>query len=286
MIHSAPTVAIGGLGGSGTRVLAATLQRFGIRIGERLNNPLDNLWFTVLFKRRKWCSEAPDQQQIDVSIRLFTQAMQEGLYGNVSTDELELLEMLKSDLPPAGSWKCGADSDDAQSLIDSREPDSPCAPWGWKEPNTHLFLENLNRQIPSLKYIHMVRNGLDMAYSGNHWQRSHWGHLFGLGKDDSEPAPVHQLRFWTVANRNALDFGSQHMKGRFLAICYESFCLEPQAHVEKIAKFLDMDPPRLEEDMVNPSTIGRWRNRDLSIFSKEDLAAAEAIQKRVCGQAF
>lgn len=46
----APT-AIGGLGGSGTRVFAALLQEAGIYIGDCLNEPLDNLWFTVLIKR-------------------------------------------------------------------------------------------------------------------------------------------------------------------------------------------------------------------------------------------
>jgi hypothetical protein len=45
-------LAIGGIGGSGTRIGAAFLQILGYYIGDDLNEPLDNLWLTLLFKRR------------------------------------------------------------------------------------------------------------------------------------------------------------------------------------------------------------------------------------------
>src|SRR5690348_1121191 len=45
-------VAIGGVGGSGTRVVASFLQMLGYFLGDDLNSELDNLWFTLLFKRR------------------------------------------------------------------------------------------------------------------------------------------------------------------------------------------------------------------------------------------
>lgn len=44
-------VAIGGVGGSGTRVFAEILRGFGFYIGDCLNGALDNLWFTLLCKR-------------------------------------------------------------------------------------------------------------------------------------------------------------------------------------------------------------------------------------------
>src|SRR5581483_5848515 len=47
---SAP-VAIGGLGGSGTRVVARLLQDLGFYLGADLNDYEDNLWFTLLMKR-------------------------------------------------------------------------------------------------------------------------------------------------------------------------------------------------------------------------------------------
>ena len=49
-IASGP-VAIGGVGGSGTRVIAAIVESLGFDPGANLNRPRDDLTFTVLFKR-------------------------------------------------------------------------------------------------------------------------------------------------------------------------------------------------------------------------------------------
>jgi len=44
-------VAIGGVGGSGTRLIAQCLKELGYFIGSDLNESNDNLLFTALFKR-------------------------------------------------------------------------------------------------------------------------------------------------------------------------------------------------------------------------------------------
>jgi hypothetical protein len=46
-----PLVSVGGVGGSGTRVIALILASLGLNIGNNLNEALDNLTFTLLFKR-------------------------------------------------------------------------------------------------------------------------------------------------------------------------------------------------------------------------------------------
>src|SRR5690625_2359751 len=45
-------VAIGALGGSGTRMIAQFLCDAGYYLGDDLNRANDNLWFTLLFRRR------------------------------------------------------------------------------------------------------------------------------------------------------------------------------------------------------------------------------------------
>src|SRR5664279_1349779 len=64
-IHQLDPAGIGGVGGSGTRVGAALLQMLGYYIGDDLNGPLDNLWFTLLFKHRSVLLEAePDFRRL------------------------------------------------------------------------------------------------------------------------------------------------------------------------------------------------------------------------------
>src|SRR5690606_34795743 len=69
----APPMVLGGVGGSGTRVVAAAAIAAGFHLGHDLNEPLDNLAFTLLFK---------DQAISDISasafadrVRLFADAM-------------------------------------------------------------------------------------------------------------------------------------------------------------------------------------------------------------------
>ena len=44
-------VAAGGVGGSGTRLVAELLRGLGLQMGSDLNVSLDTRWFTLLFKR-------------------------------------------------------------------------------------------------------------------------------------------------------------------------------------------------------------------------------------------
>jgi len=52
-IEDSPVI-VGGVGGSGTRVIAELLSNFGYYIGNDLNRSMDNLLYTFLFKRVEW----------------------------------------------------------------------------------------------------------------------------------------------------------------------------------------------------------------------------------------
>ena len=80
-------VAIGGVGGSGTRLVAEIVERFGFYLGGSLNNKHDNLWFTLLFQRPCWFEQFPSDEEIAPAIALFCKAMTTGLSGNISDDE-------------------------------------------------------------------------------------------------------------------------------------------------------------------------------------------------------
>ena len=49
-MNDQPLICVGGVGGSGTRVIAMILASLGLNIGNNLNEALDNLTFTLLFK--------------------------------------------------------------------------------------------------------------------------------------------------------------------------------------------------------------------------------------------
>jgi len=279
--HDSVPLAVGGLGGSGTRVFASLLMQGGVDIGTCLNAALDNRWFTVLFKREDWTRLGAAVDEVDVAIDLFCRAMKVGLAGNVSDGEEELIRSLGALLPPTGNWRTGARTSDAIDLLGSTGREAPGSRWGWKEPNTHLFLPRLAQALPTLRYIHVVRDPLDMAFSGNRWQLRHWGQLFGVA-DDGSPEPVRQTRYWIEANRRALEVGQESMSGRFLAVSYEEFCRHPEELAPRLLRFCGLDEDAtLPVESISPSTIGRSSQHDLSIFSGADLERAQQISQAV-----
>src|SRR3990167_6840991 len=87
---AAPPLAIGGVGGSGTRVVAAAAIALGFDLGSDLNPPLDNLAFTLLFKDPGIASL--DEEALDQRVRLLLAASAPG--GRLVPGDLELLDAL------------------------------------------------------------------------------------------------------------------------------------------------------------------------------------------------
>ncbi len=56
-------IAIGALGGSGTRAIAEILIQSGVYMGDDLNGPYDNLIFTRLFKNPEWYMKSSSMQK-------------------------------------------------------------------------------------------------------------------------------------------------------------------------------------------------------------------------------
>ncbi len=275
-------MAIGGLGGSGTRLFATVLRAAGFDIGTALNRALDNLWFSILFKRAAWVQQtgqtALDDRAVADTIDLFHRASTTGLQHGLRPTDTTLLDHLAATVHPNGPWKAGPRAPLIDRLRASTGPATPRL-WGWKEPNTHVFLPHLNHHIPGLRYIHIVRNGRDMALTTKTWQMRHWSHVFDLPQEGD--MQHRQLRFWTVANRAAISFGADHMAGRFLLVDYDDFCTRPAPHLRRIWSFLNVPPGATDVVDIAPTSIGRGQAVNLSQFPKDDVLAATALQEEV-----
>ena len=124
---------IGATGGSGTRVLAAIVQRGGMFVGSDLNRSLDALDFAAFFDR--WVGR---------------------------------------ELPPGAAAELRA-------LVARQHEEAGGRPWGWKEPRSVYLLPFLAAELPGLRFLHVVRDGRDMALSENQVQlRKHGDAVLGL----------------------------------------------------------------------------------------------------------
>jgi hypothetical protein len=274
-------VAIGGVGGSGTRVLAEILRCVGYRIGDDLNPSLDNLWFTLLFRRPGWYERemASGGGEIGAAIEILRQAMEHRL--TPTEEQKRLIERARQD----ASDDVGPDWARlrAASLLGSGAARRGDGPWGWKEPNTHIFLDHLGRAFGlDFRYLHVIRHGLDMAWSSNQWQVLNWGGLFQVDRGDGAPDPSRSLDFWIRANRRALEIGESIGTERFMVIRLEDLCGHPKEQIGQLFDFLALSPDpetrhRCENVPVLPASIGRFRRHPLDIFSPAQLDAVSSM---------
>ncbi len=273
-----PPVVIGGVGGSGTRLIAQLLAYLGFHLGEELNDASDNLWFSFLFRRSRLLSPHPAAKfELELALSIFRSAMQGG--SPLTAVQKRWLTTLhaRSDTPE----RFMGSRDIVNSLIEAADKTRmQWVRWGWKEPNTHVFLERLDETFPELRYVHVIRNGLDMAFSANQNQLRLWGKYF-LKPADLDPSPRSALKYWCAVHRRILQIG-ESMSGRFLLLNFDRFCARPMDGIRVLTSFLEIAPGKARQyelcRMVQPpGSIGRFKAYAPTDFDAEDIGYVDQL---------
>ncbi len=279
-----PVVA-GGVGGSGTRLIAEMLMALDTYIGSDLNRSLDNQWMTVLLRRSHWYARChPGQPEtITNAIRVLERLM----LRRAALSTADKLMLLKAVLDHSFGRNIPAQARFLTMIWAMRRipglffqhdiNPAHYKRWGWKEPNSHVYLPYLNDSFPGLQYIHVIRHGLDMAFSSNLNQLRIWGREY-LAQHNELPRAA--LAYWIDANSKAVTFGAAHMPDRFLLLNFDALCADPEPHILRLLDFLDIDRAAYDLEklcalpQIPPST-GRYKRYDLSVFTPEQLTAVE-----------
>ena len=232
--HASP-IAVGGVGGSGTRLIAGLLQSAGYWMGDRLNSTSDDLAFS---------ESLVTEEAVDCSESRFDELLLQYLLHVMSAHRI-----------------AGLDALDVLSR------------WGWKEPNTHMHMHRIALRIPHVRYVHVMRSGLDMAFSANQQQVKRWGErLLGHPVDGS---PRHSLRYWVLVHRR-INANCMRLGARFLMLNYDRLCTNPDDELPALLAFAGIDPSdatleRLRAMISPPDSIGRFRHHGLHVFDPGDV---------------
>jgi hypothetical protein len=265
-----PPVAVGGVGGSGTRLVAQLLRAAGIRTGDDLNAASDTLWFTLLFKRVEilQCDDA----QFDLLAQVLVDALRGG--ARIEPAMESMIRSLSREERPQHSvhWL----QQRAESLIAAARQPRSAGNWGWKEPNTHIVIERLWQRLPELRYVHVVRHGMDMAFSRNQNQLRLWGpHVLG---EDGPTTPSRSLAYWCRVHRRMLDLLAANSH-RMYWLDYDALCGAPLIEVERLCRFLGCDAnlmvPMLGE--IRAAEEPRRATAALEGFDADDLAFVDSL---------
>ena len=282
-------IVIGGVGGSGTRAVIEVVRRLGIYTGAQLNPAGDNEWFTMLCKLPRWQEDETDS--IMRSFDLVERAMQ-GVLGPTRGERKEISQIVGR----CTAWIAQGDLPDSMSedwlrivstsLLRSRDLVPKDAPlWGLKEPNSHIFLPELQTYFGDrLRYVHVIRNGFYMAHSANQSQVRRWGPRFGI--EAELDSPVASLDYWIRSNELAIGRGRRMRPGSFLLVNHDQLCESPRDEMTKLVEFLGIRPSDEElEELValpqQPKPIGTSRQEMVKEFGEERVARVEALGFRL-----
>jgi Sulfotransferase family len=151
--------------------------------------------------------------------------------------------------------------------------------WGWKHPHSYLLIGFLAKRFDRLRFVHVVRDGVDMAFSKNQNQLHHYGEL-ALGPGDNDD-PVRRIRFWAWANCLAADEGESLLGDRYHLLRFEDLCRDSAATVDRLLRFAQAPhdlPPPLDEVTV-PASLGRARKEQRDYTDAFEAAAGDALRR-------
>jgi len=136
--------------------------------------------------------------------------------------------------------------------------------WGWKNPRSMLVLPFIHAVLPDMKFLHVVRDGRDMAFSGNQMQIIKHGPAFFETKD-LELTPEKSLIFWDKTNMFAAHYAEEHMQDNYLRVRFEDLCDFLPAVTTQLSEFLSVEHDDLltilKNSVKRPASIGRWKKQ-------------------------
>jgi Sulfotransferase family len=246
---SGPLV-IGATGGSGTRVVARIAQHAGYDLGRNLNSAEDALEFYSFH---------------DQWINRFVSAERHG--ATLPKSEMEKMEA------------------EFQSALNRHYSPALRADklWGWKAPRSIYLLPFLRAQLPGLKFVHVLRDGRDMALSPNQNQlRKHSRAVLDWRERFFSAAPERAMLLWERVNFRAAEFGESELDKNYLRVRFEDLCAKPLDTTAQIINFLGarVDPePISRAEISPPSTLQRWRSCPSDLVARLERAGATSLHK-------
>jgi hypothetical protein len=289
-------VVIGGIGGSGTRVVAKVLQTCGLQLPGPTTPQLDSSWSTILFRRPRWRTvlTGPESARPDAELVATFELLRTMMVGGeLDRQRLERLAAAAADVaalgvePEVPGVRWWAPHKPFQFVAEyvTQRPQLKPGPFGWKHPIVYLLLPELLQVFPRARYIHVLRDPLDMAWSGNLQGVRLWGPVAGIDPAEIEARPQNaQLAWWLYSTQLALRAG-RAMGDRFTVVRLEQLAEHPRAVTRRLAAFAGLEPDSSAlssaiDAVERPESIGRSAEHPLDVFDPKLLAEAQAYVKR------
>ena len=240
----APPLLIAGTGGSGTRVFTLLARDLGYFMGAHVN-------------------EFQDAQDTAAFIARWQDRLLPG----------------QPPCTPREQKTMQRDFDSALRRHRSGIPRAEAA-WGYKNPRAIFLLPTLMDLFPGTSFLHVVRDGLDMAFSDNQGQLDAFGAAWLDPASEGLPRPMRSALLWARVNAKAADLGESKLGPRYLRIRFEDLCAEPDRCLSQLEAFTTRRFEGLRPQALGriqaPLSLGRGRRQDPALGAQVLAACGDA----------
>jgi hypothetical protein len=244
-------VVIMGRGHSGTRVLAWALEELGVRLGT-----------------------LAEKDTGDAQDRRFTRRIKRLARRALRRDPLA---------PPTRFeiWRFARRAEQFRAWIAAHPPANaePERAWGWKFPETYLIGPLVDAVFPQALYVHMVRDGRDLAFKEHLTDDAdrRLGRAL-LGELDALEAPHHlqAALSWDFQVRR-FDRFAEGLGERCLRLRFEDLIADPEPAMERVAAFLGLPM----NERCRAYLRANLRRGKVSQHRSEDPARVAEVEARI-----
>jgi len=242
-------------GHSGSRVLAWALQRAGVALGA-----------------------IPEKKTGDIQDRRFTRRIKRLAIARLSgatsdrATEAQARSLLRKALP-------------CKQWIAEHNPDHDTTHWGWKFPETCLIGPAVERAFPTARYIHLIRDGRDLAFKEHLTDdpaRPLGKRLLTAAGALNDPPHLRAARSWAYQERTLREFFQTLPDDRVHRVRFEEMVAEPEPTVARCCAFLGIDMTAACRDYladkINPSKIAQYRDEDPDRIAEVERAIGDELQ--------
>ena len=152
--------------------------------------------------------------------------------------------------------------------------------WGWKWPETYLIAPYVFATFPHGRYIHMVRDGRDIAFK--HHSTDDASRKLGravLAHLDMSAAPryLQNAVSWEFQVNIYRTFAQVIPPAQRFEMTYEQFCSDPQGMMQRIAEFLQVPMT----DACRAYIDGTLTSGQIAQYRDADPAHLAAVEARI-----
>jgi hypothetical protein len=135
--------------------------------------------------------------------------------------------------------------------------------WSFKNPRCMLILPVLHDLFPGMKFVHVIRDGRDIALGNELVSSNRYLDAFLTAAERALPAEQKMILFWGRSNARAREYGRRFLGEAYRLFRWEDMCRDPARYAADLVLFAGGAARQIESAAAlvsAPGSMGRWKD--------------------------